>query len=79
MRVYADHNRVDNNYSRHWCVQIPYRGYDISIAGKELLIFDADNDPLNEWDGKPFRLICNEGADIKRAMDFIDYTLRDEE
>lgn len=79
MRVYVDHQRVDNDYSRYWCVKIPYRGFEISIAGSEIIIFDPDDDPLREWDGETFRLHCNEGRDIKRAMAFIDYTLRDEE
>ena len=78
MRVFVEHERIDNNYSRPWCVKIPYRGFEISIAGKLLLIFDPGDEPLCGWDGEPFRLFCNEGRDIKRAMDFIDYTLRNE-
>lgn len=78
MKVYVDQERIDSDYSRPWCVKIPYRGFEISVAGKELLIYDDGGNPLREWDGEAFRLFCNEGADIKRAMDFIDYTLRDE-
>ena len=79
MRVYVDHERIDSEPRRPWCVKIPYRGFEISVAGKELLIYDDGGNPLREWDGVWFRLFCNEGDDIKRAMDFIDYTLRDEE
>lgn len=77
MKVFAKHKRIKDR-EEHWCVAFEYEGHTVSVAGNELVIFDPDNNELKEWDGETFRLYGIEGSELKRAMDFIDYSLRSE-
>lgn len=83
MKVYHNHKEIPP--LEHWCVQFLYRGHQISIAHGELVIFPEKGESpeaLREWDGNVFMLYvsgASAGREIRRAMDFIDFTLRNEQ
>ena len=81
MRVYVDHCWDPVEYPRHWCVQFMYRGYEISISNGELVIFDKDQNALEDADGNVFTRRMSDaapdGSVIDDAFFFIDCTIRD--